>query len=820
MDDDDEFSLGPAEEEAAVSAAEAPAEGGKLLFEPKANKVRISIDRFYELMVEDWRNSKSVSYDIYLQQGNIPSGTLYKTMGVEPFHSLTDEDLARIENWKSAWIQEADKFQRTDLAKREDIVEAVGCLAANFLNKKRNAVFNEVIKKATWSHLATIIADKCADGIVELHEMTAILKAARDFGLLTDELHTDTLAAIKEQIANHNAHIQSMEDAFSAYYAAYTAQNPVNDIDNEKNRRMLYEKFVELRILDNQISDSTSIIPEQEFRREFSPFMEKCNIRLKPAIELFKKQYFAKFAAEHDLGKPLSQEDYSILKAVATTTYGIAAQAWEDFKVQNNIRDDSASRSSTIEAKLNEIDDLKQEIERLKKQGLQDQREIAEELMRKEAQHYAQQRLEQERQERLEAERLAEARRLESERAAAAAAPQPSQEEQLAELKRQEAEREAQARWQQAEMGSTQNNSGKGLGTKKQGLLGKLLLIIIGGLLWLIAILAAPPQLSTKVSLIAGFVISFMATLLFRRKTQKFFTIILPILLFAFFKAGYPALKQKFVSGKSGKTVSEANSVEGTYFCNGTQLVWKKNGIEWGGVVLPVSLNEADRAGVIMAAGEESLAFHYYNTGIIFDPPLSEAFVKKNVRFSTAEAAAVAGKTYVAAENTDDFKILLSKTGKMNTAKDEFSYAADAKGKVLFYWNEKETVTGALFYTDGGTVLRKRADDENAKAYDIFIDTDNPISTGNSSSVIGKSYGGKWSDKFTVTVTFGKDGKARLAFSDGDAASGTYLVSKDGLTLLYNHRETGKWFAFTTDAKGSSVKFYKTLEDTFVWEKK
>ena len=815
--DEEEFSLGPAEEEISTTQTEEQGDSEKLLFEPATNKVRINIDRFYELMVEDWRNSKSLSYDIYLQQGNIPSGTLYKTMGIRPFQPLTDEDIARIQEWKAAWIKDADKFQRTDLAKREDIVEAVGCLAANFLNKKRNEIFNEVIKKATRSHLATIITDKCTGGIVHLDEMASILKAARDFGLLTDELQAETLASIKEQIASHNARIQTLTEAFRSYYESYTSQNQTNAIDNEKNRRALYEKFVELRILDNQISTPQTIIPEQTFKQEFPEFLANCNIQLKPAIELFEKQYFAEFARQHDMGRALSQEDYSILKAVAATTYGIDSQAWEDFERAHNIRheqgisqdmiNDIASRStSAIEAKLSEIDDLKLEIERLKKQGQEDQRAAAEELMKREAQLYAQQKREQERQ---EAEQLAEAKRQEEERAAAL---QKAEEERLAELKQQE----IRERWAQSENRRPEDDSAQK--AKKNGVMGKLLLLIVSVLLWLVAILVLPPQPSVKVALIIAFSISILSVLLFKQKKQKFFTIILPILLLAFFKIGLPAMSNKLKTAKKAKQQGESNNPEGTYFSGETLLEWKQDGIDWGGSLNPVSLNKANKTGALTVNGSEKLNFRYYKSALIFDPPISMVFVKKNARFAAGDAAAVAGKTYEGRSPADKNNISLDKSGKINIAKDKCSYVADADARAVFYWGDDKH-TGVLFYTDGGAVLRKQTADEK-RPYDIYCDVDSSFSAENQSPLTGKSFGGKWSDKFTVTASFGTNSRAKLVFSDGDTGAGPYLVSKDGKTVIYNHREDGRWFAFTTDADASSVKFYKTLDSYYPWERK
>lgn len=73
--------------------------------------------------------------------------------------------------------------------------------------------------------------------------------------------------------------------------------------------------------------------------------------------------------------------------------------------------------------------------------------------------------------------------------------------------------------------------------------------------------------------------------------------------------------------------------------------------------------------------------------------------------------------------------------------------------------------------------------------------------------VIGKTFSGKWSDKFTATVTFGKDGRASVRFSDGDKASGAYIASDEDNMVLYNHKDAGVWHTFTYSDDDSGVRF-------------
>ncbi|MBQ5536788.1 MAG: hypothetical protein IIU02_02595, partial [Treponema sp.] len=73
--------------------------------------------------------------------------------------------------------------------------------------------------------------------------------------------------------------------------------------------------------------------------------------------------------------------------------------------------------------------------------------------------------------------------------------------------------------------------------------------------------------------------------------------------------------------------------------------------------------------------------------------------------------------------------------------------------------------------------------------------------------VIGKTFSGKWSDKFTATVTFGKDGRASVLFSDGDKASGAYIASDEDNVVLYNHKDAGVWHMFIYSDDDSDVTF-------------
>ena len=83
--------------------------------------------------------------------------------------------------------------------------------------------------------------------------------------------------------------------------------------------------------------------------------------------------------------------------------------------------------------------------------------------------------------------------------------------------------------------------------------------------------------------------------------------------------------------------------------------------------------------------------------------------------------------------------------------------------------------TGVLVLGDGKAVVAKDA----------------AFSANGAAEVAGKTFAGKWSDKFTATITFGADGKASMKFSDGDTATGAYLANGTANAVVYNHRGKG-----------------------------
>ncbi len=140
-------------------------------------------------------------------------------------------------------------------------------------------------------------------------------------------------------------------------------------------------------------------------------------------------------------------------------------------------------------------------------------------------------------------------------------------------------------------------------------------------------------------------------------------------------------------------------------------------------------------------------------------------------------------------------------------------------GKAQFY-NGRESldctysVGGGLNITMGEEYLSfsNRAEDvlllegnDGATFSAVYFDCENAIAEGNEEYVAGMTFAGKWSEQYDAKITFGKDGKASVKFSDGDKAEGEYMLNRSGSIILYNHRNKGKWYSFKTEKNADGV---------------
>jgi len=81
------------------------------------------------------------------------------------------------------------------------------------------------------------------------------------------------------------------------------------------------------------------------------------------------------------------------------------------------------------------------------------------------------------------------------------------------------------------------------------------------------------------------------------------------------------------------------------------------------------------------------------------------------------------------------------------------------------------------------------------------------FSAKQATEVADRSFSGKWSDGFTATITFGKNGTAQVKFNDGDTGNGAYIASGEDNIVFYNHRNKGIWFMLSYSDSDDSASF-------------
>lgn len=135
---------------------------------------------------------------------------------------------------------------------------------------------------------------------------------------------------------------------------------------------------------------------------------------------------------------------------------------------------------------------------------------------------------------------------------------------------------------------------------------------------------------------------------------------------------------------------------------------------------------------------------------------------------------------------------------------DEYSYFAD--GTVVFKSAKKrKTILG-------GTIISSVRQKERKS----LVKADPTFNAENAREVIGKTFSGDWSDQYTASVTFDRDGTATVKFSDGDTAKGAYLADAELNTVFYNHRNAGVWYIF--EYSPDYVIFKSLEEEHYDWK--
>ncbi|BDC95750.1 leucine-rich repeat domain-containing protein [Treponema saccharophilum] len=174
----------------------------------------------------------------------------------------------------------------------------------------------------------------------------------------------------------------------------------------------------------------------------------------------------------------------------------------------------------------------------------------------------------------------------------------------------------------------------------------------------------------------------------------------------------------------------------------------------------------------------------------------------------TSEADAIVGQTFT-------YNSVNSSSGEISV-KTQVPFAKDG----FAYGNALYTVDTAAHTVDSETRDGKKyryAYFPDGSAYYGFNDDGSvgfvrpkegaQFNAAQATEVIGKTFSGKWSDKFTADITFGADGTATVKFSDGDTGTGSYIASDEDNIVLYNHRDKGVWHKFVYSDDSDDVTF-------------
>ena len=127
---------------------------------------------------------------------------------------------------------------------------------------------------------------------------------------------------------------------------------------------------------------------------------------------------------------------------------------------------------------------------------------------------------------------------------------------------------------------------------------------------------------------------------------------------------------------------------------------------------------------------------------------------------------------------------------------------------VTTHWDDEDDEIEKWRYSKDGAIVFYR-DDEDEDYLSYYVKANAKFNAEKATEVIGKTFSGKWTDDCTASITFGKNGKATVEFSNGDKGSGSYLASDDDNIVVYNHNNKGVWFAFTYSDTDKSAVFYR-----------
>ena len=204
-----------------------------------------------------------------------------------------------------------------------------------------------------------------------------------------------------------------------------------------------------------------------------------------------------------------------------------------------------------------------------------------------------------------------------------------------------------------------------------------------------------------------------------------------------------------------------------------------------------------------------------------YEAKLEKKAAKRMEKWYTPEADVIVGQEYVSLYTVDasSGKITphtVTVFGKNGLAFESDKYTVDTATRTITVGTRKKDKTVYHYFPDGSAYYQSFF-----SAAMGFPKVGAKFNAEMATEVIGKSFSGKWSDKYTATITFGKDGRATVKFSDGDTASGAYIASDEDNMVLYNHKDAGVWATLSYNDDYSKVKFcpYRAVKENGKYDK-
>ena len=239
---------------------------------------KIDIEDFYKNFVGAFVNSKykENEYEDFILQGKIKAKLIYDFFKIKPFQKPSEAEKEKITELCNKLISEAEIFTRTDVEKRNILVNCIGTLKSIFTTGK-SSIISERLKELTWNSLDITIDEKCEDGIVSMSEIVNLLKAGIKLGLVYDfESKKSFFNELKNKIDERNARIESFEVVFKEWFEEYASKNPEAYSTTLKNQLIIARKYKELELLaGNNIKTS-----DKEYVINFEKNLEKLGIKL------------------------------------------------------------------------------------------------------------------------------------------------------------------------------------------------------------------------------------------------------------------------------------------------------------------------------------------------------------------------------------------------------------------------------------------------------------------------------------------------------------------------------------------------------------